>query len=61
MPIIVSQGVQTGGLKGIGFYLLRQLTGHLAGILGLNPALLILAPPFVLLAVAVMMIRHHRL
>jgi len=59
--VSASQRALTGGLIGIGFYLLQQLSGHLAGILGLNPALLILAPPFVLLAVAVMMIRHHRL
>ena len=59
--VSASQRALTGGLIGIGFYLLQQLTGHLAGILGLSPALLILAPPFVLLAVAVMMIRHHKL
>lgn len=59
--VSASQRAINGGLIGIGFYLLQQLSGHLAGILGLNPALLILAPPFVLLTVAVMMIRHHKL
>lgn len=59
--VSASQRALTGGLIGIGFYLLQQLTGHLAGILGLNPALLILTPPFVLLAVAILLIRHHRL
>ena len=43
------------------FYLLQQLSGHLAGILGLNPALLILTPPFLLLAIAIAAIRHRNL
>jgi lipopolysaccharide export system permease protein len=59
--VSASQRVMTGGLIGIGFYLLQQLSGHLAGILGFNPSLLILTPPFVLLAIAIFAIRHHRL
>ena len=59
--VSASQRALTGGLIGIGFYLLQQLTGHLAGILGLNPALLILAPPFILLIIAITAIRHHKL
>jgi lipopolysaccharide export system permease protein len=50
--VSASQRALTGGLIGIGFYLLQQLSGHLAGILGLNPSLLILTPPFVLLAIS---------
>jgi lipopolysaccharide export system permease protein len=57
--VSASQRAMIGGLIGIGFYLLQQLSGHLAGILGLNPALVILAPPFVLLAIAIAAIRHR--
>jgi lipopolysaccharide export system permease protein len=59
--VSASQRAMFGGLIGIGFYLLQQLTGHLAGILGLNPALLILTPPFVLLTIAIVAIRHRNL
>jgi lipopolysaccharide export system permease protein len=59
--VSASQRALSGGLIGIGFYLLQQLSGHLAGILGLSPALLILTPPFILLILAFMAIRHHKL
>ena len=57
--VSASQRTMIGGLIGIGFYLLQQLSGHLAGILGLNPSLVILTPPFVLLAIAIAAIRHR--
>ena len=59
--VSAGQRAMTGGLIGIGFYLLQQLSGHLAGILGLNPALVILTPPLVLLAIAIAAIRHRTL
>ncbi len=59
--VSASQRALTGGLIGIGFYLLQQLSGHLAGILGMNPSLLILTPPFVLLIIAIAAIRHKTL
>jgi len=59
--VSASQRAMTGGLIGIGFYLLQQLSGHLASILGLNPAVLILTPPFILLAIAIIAIRHRNL
>lgn len=59
--VSASQRVMIGGLIGIGFYLLQQLSGHLAGIFGLNPVLLILTPPFILLAIAITAIRHQNL
>ena len=59
--VSASQRAMIGGLIGIGFYLLQQLSGHLAGILGLNPAVLILTPPFILLAIAIAAIRHRNL
>lgn len=57
--VSASQRAMIGGLIGIGFYLLQQLSGHFAGILGLNPALVILTPPCVLLAIAIAAIRHR--
>ena len=59
--VSASQRTLIGGLIGIGFYLLQQLSGHLAGILGLNPAWLILTPPCFLLAIAMAAIRHRNL
>jgi lipopolysaccharide export system permease protein len=51
--VSAGQRVMIGGLIGISFYLLQQLSGQLASLLGLNPALVILAPSFTLLAIAV--------
>jgi len=59
--VSASQRVMTGGLIGISFYLLQQLSGHLAGILGLNPSLVILTPPFLLLGIAIAAIHHRKL
>lgn len=59
--VSASQRIMIGGLIGIGFYLVQQLTGQLAGILGMNPSLVILAPPFILLALAIAAIRHRSL
>ena len=59
--VSAGQRAMIGGLIGIGFYLLQQLSGHLAGILGLNPVVLILTPPFILLAIAIAAIRHRNL
>jgi lipopolysaccharide export system permease protein len=51
--IPASQRVVIGGFIGIGFYLLQQLSGHLAGLFGLNPAGTIMTPSTILLAVAI--------
>jgi lipopolysaccharide export system permease protein len=59
--VSASQRAIIGGLIGIGFYLLQQLSGHLAGLLGLNPSIVLLTPPFVLLLIAVAAIRHRNL
>lgn len=56
--VSASQRTMIGGLIGISFYLLQQLSGHMAGILGLNPALVILTPSLILLAIAIIAIRH---
>ncbi len=59
--VSAGQRVMTGGIIGISFYLVQKLSGQFAGILGMNPALVILAPAFILLAIAVIAIRHQRL
>jgi len=59
--VSAGQRVIIGGMIGIGFYLVQQLSGHLAGILGVNPPLAILTPPFILLAIAITAIRHRSL
>ena len=59
--VSASQRIMIGGLIGIGFYLVQQMSGHLAGIWGINPSLVILTPPFILLAVAITAIRHRSL
>lgn len=59
--VSAGQRVMIGGLIGIGFYLVQQLSGHLAGLLGMNPSLVILTPPFILLAIAIAAIRHRAL
>jgi len=52
--ISASQRILLGGIIGIAFYLLQQMTGHLAGLFNLIPSLTILTPVVLLLAVAVM-------
>lgn len=59
--VSASQRTLIGGLIGISFYLLQQLSGHMAGILGLNPALLIMTPSLLLLSIAVIAIHHRSL
>jgi lipopolysaccharide export system permease protein len=59
--VSASQRVMLGGLIGIGFYLLQQLSGHFAGLFGLNPAAIILTPPCILLAAALAAIWRRNL
>ena len=51
--ISASQRIMMGGIIGIVFYLLQQVTGHLAGLFNLLPSLTILTPVFGLLIIAV--------
>jgi len=51
--IPASQRVVMGGFIGIGFYLLQQLSGHVASLLKWNPPGIILTPGVVILVVAV--------
>jgi len=59
--VSASQRVMIGGGIGIGFYLVQQLSGHLAGILGIDPPIAILTPPLILLTIAIAAIRHRSL
>lgn len=51
--IPTGQRIVLGGLLGIGFYLLQQLMGHLAGLFTLNPPGMIMTPAVVVLLVSV--------
>lgn len=59
--VSASQRVMIGGGIGIVFYLVQQLSGHLAGLFAVSPAIALLVPPFVLLALAITAIRHRSL
>jgi lipopolysaccharide export system permease protein len=59
--VSAGQRVIIGGGIGIGFYLIQQLSGHLAGILGVNPVIAMLSPPLILLVIAITAIRHRSL
>ncbi len=52
--VSASQRIMLGGLIGIGFYLLQQVTGHLAGLFGLLPSLTIMLPVLLLLTVSIL-------
>ena len=51
--IPASQRVILGGMIGIAFYLLQQLSGHVAGLFKWNPPLTIMAPALLVLLVAI--------
>jgi lipopolysaccharide export LptBFGC system permease protein LptF len=51
--VSASQRIVLGGIIGIVFYLLQQMTGNLAGLFNLVPSLTILAPVVALLSFAV--------
>lgn len=51
--ISASQRIVIGGIIGILFYLVQQISGHAAGLFNLVPSLTILTPVVILLAIAV--------
>lgn len=51
--ISAGQRIVMGGVFGIIFYLMQQLTGHLAGLFNLVPSLTIMTPVFLLLGVSI--------
>jgi lipopolysaccharide export system permease protein len=54
----VGQRVATGGLIGITYYLVQQISGHLAGILHWNVALTVMAPGLLILGVAIILLKR---
>jgi lipopolysaccharide export system permease protein len=54
----VGQRIAVGGLIGISFYLLQQISGHLAGILHWNIALTVMAPALLVLLVATYLLKR---
>jgi len=51
--VSASQRIVLGGIIGIVFYLLQQMTGHAAGLFNLVPSLTILTPVILLLTIAI--------
>jgi lipopolysaccharide export system permease protein len=54
----VGQRIALGGVIGITYYLIQQISGHLAGILQWNIALTVLTPGIVVLCVALFLLRR---
>jgi lipopolysaccharide export system permease protein len=54
----VGQRIAMGGLIGISFYLLQQISGHLAGILHWNIALTVMAPALLIVCVAAYLLKR---
>ncbi|MEP5839662.1 MAG: LPS export ABC transporter permease LptG [Marinobacter sp.] len=54
----VGQRIALGGVIGIGYYLVQQISGHLAGILQWNAALTVLAPGLLILCIALLSLRR---
>jgi lipopolysaccharide export LptBFGC system permease protein LptF len=51
--VSASQRIVMGGIIGIVFYLIQQMTGHAAGLFNLVPSLTILTPVVGLLVISV--------
>lgn len=56
--VSVGQRIAMGGLIGIVYYLVQQISGHLASIMHWNVALTVLAPGLLILMVAVILLRR---
>lgn len=54
----VGQRVAMGGLVGVTYYLVQQISGHLAGILHWNAALIVMAPALLILGIAVFLLKR---
>jgi lipopolysaccharide export system permease protein len=54
----VGQRIAMGGLIGISFYLLQQISGHLAGIMQWHIALTVMAPGLLVLCVAIFLLKR---
>ncbi len=56
--VSVGQRIAMGGVIGISYYLVQQISGHLAGILHWNVALIVMAPGLLILCIAVILLRR---
>jgi lipopolysaccharide export system permease protein len=56
--VSVGQRIALGGLIGITYYLVQQISGHLAGIMQWNVVLVVLAPSMVVLCIAALLLRR---
>ena len=56
--IPVGQRVALGGLIGITYYLVQQISGHLAGIMHWNVALTVMAPGLLILGIAIILLKR---
>lgn len=56
----VGKRIAMGGLVGISYYLVQQISGHLAGILHWNAALTVMAPGLVILLTAVYLLKRAK-
>ncbi|RLA59782.1 MAG: LPS export ABC transporter permease LptG [Gammaproteobacteria bacterium] len=56
--VSVGQRVAMGGLIGITYYLVQQISGHLAGILHWNVALTVMAPGLIILGIAIILLKR---
>tara|TARA_R110001599_G_scaffold353815_1_gene598809 strand:- start:56176 stop:57267 length:1092 start_codon:yes stop_codon:yes gene_type:complete len=56
--VSVGQRIALGGLIGITYYLVQQISGHLAGIMHWNVVLTVLAPSLLVLLIAVVLLRR---
>ena len=56
----VGQRIAFGGVIGISFYLVQQISGHLADILQWNAALMVLAPGLLVLCLALTLLWRAR-
>ena len=54
----VGKRITVGGLIGISYYLVQQISGHLAGILQWNVALTVLAPSLLILGIALVLLKR---
>ena len=56
--VSVGQRVTMGGLIGISYYLVQQISGHLAGIMHWNVALTVMAPGLLILIIAMFLLKR---
>ena len=54
----VGKRIAMGGLIGISYYLVQQISGHLAGILHWNAAMTVMAPSILILCIAVFLLKR---